>query len=66
MPIYEFKCEKCGTVFDIYRSIAAVGKPQKARVPCKLCDGKAVRVTSLPAPPQFRGSGFYATDYKEK
>ena len=58
MPIYSYKCENCGEVFD---------KPGKAggngRVKCVECNSDAQRVFS-PVGIIFKGSGFYSTDYK--
>ena len=61
MPIYEYACPDCGEVFDVI---------QKADDPpvtvCPKCEGKKVaRRLSSPAL-QFKGSGFYITDYTKK
>lgn len=59
MPIYEYQCEKCGHVFD------AIQKYTDAPLSdCPECDGSVARLVSTPAI-QFKGSGFYITDYNK-
>ena len=61
MPTYEYKCEKCGYVFDKFQSMSAkpLGK-------CPKCNGKAQRLISGGAGVIVKSSGFYATDYQSK
>jgi len=33
MPIYEYKCKKCATVFDVFQSVGATGEQLK----CPVC-----------------------------
>jgi len=60
LPLYEYRCEKCG---------ARVEKIQKFSDPplatCEKCGGKLTRLLSAPAI-QFKGSGWYVTDYARK
>ena len=59
MPTYEFRCPD-GHVFDkFYRSISA----GEMEVPCTTCGKPAGRQISGGAGLQFKGSGFYLTDY---
>jgi putative FmdB family regulatory protein len=58
MPIYTYKCKKCGEVFDRFEKMSSNGSGK-----CDLCNSEAVRVFS-PAGIIFKGSGFYTTDYK--
>ena len=59
MPTYEFRCPD-GHVFDkFYRSISA----SEMEVPCTTCGKPAARQISGGAGLQFKGSGFYLTDY---
>src|SRR5690349_10173337 len=59
MPTYEFRCPD-GHVFDkFYRSISAA----EMEVPCPTCGKPAARQISGGAGLQFKGSGFYLTDY---
>ena len=57
MPLYEYQCRKCGR---------RVEKIQKFSDPplttCEACGGKLERLLSSPAI-QFKGSGWYVTDY---
>jgi len=59
MPIYEYVCETCG-VIEVKQSIKA-----DALVVCPVCANKIKRIISVTGAPQFKGSGFYKTDYKE-
>ena len=57
MPIYEYVCEKCGQKTEV---IQRVGEAP-LRV-CPHCGGKLKKAISAPAI-QFKGSGWYITDY---
>ena len=57
MPIYEYRCQKCGSVFDVKQSFSE--EPLKTH---EGCGGEVERLISAPAL-QFKGSGFYITDY---
>jgi putative FmdB family regulatory protein len=61
MPTYEYKCEKCGHIFEEYQSISA--EPLK-NCPEKGCDGTVKRLFSAGAGFLFKGNGFYITDYR--
>jgi len=58
MPIYEYRCSKCGKTFEALQSIAAdpIAK-------CIYCRGKAKKIVSVSSF-QFKGKGWYITDYK--
>lgn len=61
MPLYEYDCRKCGAVTEVLRSL----RRRDASAPnCKECGRKTERRVSVPAPAQFKGGGFYATDYR--
>jgi putative FmdB family regulatory protein len=60
MPIYEYRCTKCGHRFE---SIQKVSDPPLTK--CEKCKGKVERLISSPAI-QFKGSGWYITDYARK
>lgn len=62
MPIYSFKCEKCGRVFDEFLK-AGNGNGNNNKVKCIYCNSYA-RKLFLPTGIIFKGSGFYTTDYK--
>ena len=59
MPTYEYECAKCGHHFDRFQSMTEV--PVKR---CPKCRGKVRRVLGGGAGFIFKGSGFYATDYR--
>ena len=60
MPLFEYKCRKCGHRFEkIEKYTAAAVKT------CPKCGAKAVRQLAAPAI-QFKGSGWYVTDYAGK
>ena len=56
MPIYEYRCEKCGDFEEMQR----ITDPPLAR--CPKCKGKVRRLISSTSF-QLKGSGWYATDY---
>jgi putative FmdB family regulatory protein len=60
MPLYEYECDACGHRFE---------KIQKFSDPlqdtCPKCGGPVHKLMSSPAI-QFKGSGFYITDYAKK
>ena len=60
MPTYAYACQKCDHEFDAFQSITA--KPLRK---CPAC-GKASlkRLIGTGAGIIFKGSGFYATDYR--
>jgi putative FmdB family regulatory protein len=60
MPIYEYKCTKCGRLFELLQKI---NDPPLSK--CLQCGGRAVKTVSAPAI-QFKGNGWYVTDYANK
>ena len=57
MPTYEYKCKKCGNIFEKFQSITE--DPIKK---CKSCDGEAYRLISKNGNFILKGSGYYSTD----
>jgi putative FmdB family regulatory protein len=57
MPLYEYECESCGSRFE---RIQKFSDPPVAV--CPKCGGPVRKLISSPAI-QFKGSGFYITDY---
>jgi putative FmdB family regulatory protein len=57
MPLYEYVCQKCERRTEV---IQAFGE-RRIRM-CPYCGGKVKKAFSAPAI-QFKGSGFYITDY---
>ncbi len=62
MPLYSYKCEKCGRIFDKFEK-ASDSNGNNGVVKCIYCGSDAKRLFS-PAGLIFKGSGFYKTDYR--
>jgi putative FmdB family regulatory protein len=60
LPLHEYRCRKCGAVTE---KIQKFSDPPLTR--CKACGGKLDQLLSAPAI-QFKGSGWYVTDYARK
>src|SRR5689334_6606071 len=61
MPMYEYKCRKCGHRFERIQKFS--DPPVKSCPKCK--KGKVEKLISSPSV-QFKGSGWYVTDYGGK
>jgi len=57
MPLYEYECFVCGFRFEKIQKVSA--EPVKT---CPECGGAVRRLMGVPAL-QFKGSGWYVTDY---
>jgi putative FmdB family regulatory protein len=57
MPLYEYECFLCSHRFERIRRVA-----DASAVVCPACGGKVRRLLGVPAL-QFKGSGWYVTDY---
>jgi putative FmdB family regulatory protein len=60
MPLYEYECLKCGRRTEL---LQRHGEPPLAA--CPECGGEVRKLISSPAF-QFKGSGWYVTDYAGK
>jgi putative FmdB family regulatory protein len=60
MPNYEYLCQKCGHRFEKIQKFSDAMLKK-----CPECGGKIEQVISAPAV-QFKGSGWYVTDYAKK
>jgi putative FmdB family regulatory protein len=60
MPIYEYQCQKCGAHLEKRQSLS--DEPLKI---CEECGGELVKKISLSGF-QFKGGGWYVTDYAGK
>ena len=60
MPNYEYLCQKCGHRFEQIRKFS-----DRQLRKCPECGGVIEQVISAPAV-QFKGSGWYVTDYPKK
>ncbi len=62
MPLYEYECDACGQRFEVIQKKFSDAPPEA----CAKCGrGPVHRQLSSPAI-QFKGSGFYITDYAQK
>ena len=60
MPLYEYECDACGHRFERIQKFADAPVER-----CPTCDGTVRMLLSSPAI-QFKGSGWYITDYAKK
>lgn len=60
MPIYEYKCRKCGKQFELFQKMS----DEDIRS-CRFCDGPVKKLMSLSSF-HLKGSGWYTTDYGGK
>jgi putative FmdB family regulatory protein len=60
MPLYEYLCKKCGHRFEKIQKFS-----DRMIKKCPDCGGVVEQVISAPAV-QFKGSGWYVTDYPKK
>ena len=60
MPLYEYQCEKCGATIEKIQKFSDA--PLKK---CQKCGGRLERLVSS-STIQFKGSGWYVTDYPRK
>ena len=60
MPLYEYECDACGHRFEVIQKSA--DSPSGT---CPKCGGAVHKLQSAPAF-QFKGSGWYVTDYAKK
>lgn len=60
MPLYEYQCNACGTVTEVMQRMS-----DPPLTTCEECGGELRKLISAPAF-QFKGSGWYVTDYAGK
>jgi len=60
VPLYEYECKQCGSRFEKIQKFS--DEPEKV---CPKCGGEVERLLSAPAV-QFKGSGWYVSDYAKK
>ena len=58
MPLYEYECRKCKAHTEVMQKMT-----DKALTKCRKCGGRLEKLISASAI-QFKGSGWYVTDYK--
>jgi len=57
MPLYEYQCQECGEKIEVVQRF-----DDEPYTICSSCGGALKKLISAPAI-QFKGSGFYLTDY---
>lgn len=57
MPLYEYQCDACGHRFEVIQKFS-----DAPLTTCEKCGGAVQKLLSSPAI-QFKGSGWYITDY---
>ena len=60
MPTYEYECTQCGYHFEVFQKMT-----DKRLSKCPKCGKKVRRLIGSGAGIIFKGSGFYATDYRK-
>ncbi len=60
MPIYEYQCQKCGHLAEVFQTGTTARSPR-----CGECGGRTKRIIS-PTAFILKGSGWYVTDYPSK
>lgn len=57
MPLYEYQCDQCHEIFEVMQKFSDTPLEMHDK-----CGGRVRRLISAPAL-QFKGSGWYITDY---
>ena len=60
MPIYEYECEKCGAIEEVFQNFS--DSPLET---CPECSGKLHKLISQSSF-HLKGTGWYVTDYADK
>jgi len=60
LPLYEYQCLRCGKLIEKIQKFS-----DRPLAKCEHCGGRLERLLSSPAI-QFKGSGWYVTDYARK
>ena len=61
MPTYEYKCLDCERRFEAFQNMS-----DEPLAECEACGGRLKRLIGTGAGIIFKGSGFYATDYRSE
>jgi putative FmdB family regulatory protein len=65
MPIYDYKCDKCGDTIEVIRKMSDQIPQNHHELTGEDCVGKVSQILA-PSALIFKGSGFYITDYRGK
>ena len=60
MPTYDYECTACGHKFEVFQKMT-----DKQLSRCPKCNKKLKRLIGSGSGIIFKGSGFYATDYRK-
>lgn len=60
MPLYEYQCTRCSRRIEVIQKFS-----DKPKTKCPTCSGRLEKLVSAPAI-QFKGTGWYVTDYGGK
>jgi putative FmdB family regulatory protein len=60
VPIYEYRCSRCGEIFEAFQKITDLPLTK-----CRFCKGKVEKLISHSSF-QLKGSGWYLSDYARK
>jgi putative FmdB family regulatory protein len=66
MPIYEYRCNSCAHVFDVFHTTMRKARQSitMSPVPCPECGfPSAIRIVSGSIGIAFKGRGFHVNDY---
>ena len=63
MPNYDYKCEACDHVFEVFQSM---NDAKLTDCPQESCGGTIKRLLGTGAGVIFKGGGFYQTDYRSE
>ena len=68
MPLYTYRCPSCNKVEDVLQSLKEPNPvcERCVKASCGVHIPEMERVFGDVGKPQFKGSGFYETDYKTK
>lgn len=60
MPIYEYRCDDCGHELEVIQKMS-----DDPLTDCPACEGTGLRKLVSAGAFQLKGSGWYATDFKD-
>lgn len=60
MPLYEYRCAECGNTVEVIQKVSDLPLSE-----CTACGGELERLLSASAI-QFKGSGWYVSEYARK
>jgi putative FmdB family regulatory protein len=60
MPLYEYKCQSCGEIFEVRQKFS--DEPLAVHNECGGAVDRLISTSAL----RFKGSGFYVNDYARK